>query len=90
MTNITGSFQVNGTRSLEHEYTIDGITNLNLGNNTGALVSINPDALEEVKVLTSNYQAEYGRSGGGVIALTTRGGTNDYHGGGSYSGATTA
>jgi hypothetical protein len=84
VTNITGSFQVNGTRSLEHEYTLDGITNLNLGNNTGALVSVNPDALEEVKVLTSNYQAEYGRSGGGVIALTTRGGTNEYHGGASY------
>ncbi len=84
VTNITGSFQVNGTRSLEHEYTLDGITNLNLGNNTGALVSINPDAVEEVKVLTSNYQAEYGRSGGGVIALTTRGGTNVYHGGASY------
>jgi hypothetical protein len=84
VTNITGSFQVNGTRSLEHEYTLDGITNLNLGNNTGALVSINPDAVEEVKVLTSNYQAEYGRSGGGVIALTTRGGTNEFHGGGSY------
>jgi hypothetical protein len=84
VTNITGSFQVNGTRSLEHEYTLDGITNLNLGNNTGALVSVNPDALEEVKVLTSNYQAEYGRSGGGVIALTTRGGSNEYHGGASY------
>ena len=84
VTNITGSFQVNGTRSLEHEYTLAGITNLNLGNNTGALVSINPDALEEVKVLTSNYQAEYGRSGGGVIALTTRGGTNEYHGGARY------
>ena len=84
VTNITGSFQVNGTRSLEHEYTIDGITNVNLGNNTGALVSINPDALEEVKVLTSNYQAEYGRAGGGVIALTTRGGTNEFHGGARY------
>src|ERR1035438_4991811 len=84
VTYITGSFQINGTRSLQHEYTLDGITNLNLGNNTGALVSVNPDALEEVKVLTSNYQAEYGRSGGGVIALTTRGGTNDYHGGVRY------
>ena len=84
VTNITGSFQVNGTRSLEHEYTLDGITNLNLGNNTGALVSVNPDALEEVKVLTSNYQAEYGRSGGGLIALTTRGGSNEFHGGALY------
>jgi hypothetical protein len=84
VTNITGGFSINGTRTAQHEYTIDGITNLNLGNNTGALVSVNPDALEEVKVLTSNYQAEYGRSGGGFIALSTRGGTNQFHGGGRY------
>src|SRR5882724_5506637 len=50
VTNITGGFSINGTRSAQHEYTVDGVTNLNLGNNTGALVSINPDALEEVKV----------------------------------------
>jgi hypothetical protein len=84
VTNITGGFNINGTRSAQHEYTVDGVTNLNLGNNTGALVSINPDALEEVKVLTSNYQAEYGRAGGGFIALTTRSGTNEFHGGARY------
>src|SRR4051794_25103718 len=84
VTNITGGFSINGTRSTQHEYTVDGVTNLNLGNNTGALVSVNPDALDEVKVLTSNYQAEYGRAGGGFIALTTRSGTNDFHGGGRY------
>src|SRR5262245_16726218 len=84
VTNITGSFTINGTRSTQHEYTVDGVTNYNLGNNTGALVSVNPDALEEVKILTSNYQAEYGRSGGGVIALTTRSGTSEYHGSGRY------
>lgn len=84
VTNITGGFSINGTRTAQHEYTMDGVTNLNLGNNTGALVSINPDAVEEVKVLTSNYQAEYGRSGGGLIALSTRGGTNEFHGGGRY------
>ncbi len=84
VTNITGGFSINGTRSAQHEYTVDGVTNLNLGNNTGALVSVNPDALDEVKVLTSNYQAEYGRAGGGFISLTTRGGTNELHGGGRY------
>ena len=84
VTNITGGFSINGTRSAQHEYTVDGVTNLNLGNNTGALVSVNPDALDEVKVLTSNYQAEYGRAGGGFIALTTRGGSNELHGGGRY------
>ena len=84
VTNIVGNININGTRSLQHEYTLDGVTNLNLGNNTGALVSINPDAVEEVKVMTSNYQAEYGRAGGGYIALSTRGGTNDFHGGARY------
>jgi hypothetical protein len=84
VTNIVGNININGTRSLQHEYTLDGVTNLNLGNNTGALVSINPDAVEEVKILTSNYQAEYGRAGGGYIGLTTRGGTNDFHGSARY------
>ncbi len=82
--NVVGNFNINGTRADQHEYTVDGVTNLNLGNNTGALVTVNPDALEEVKILTSNYQAEYGRAGGGFIALTTRGGTNEYRGGGRY------
>ncbi len=82
--NVIGGFNINGTRSNQHEYTVDGVTNVNLGNNTGALVTINPDALEEVKVLTSNYQAEFGRSGGGFIALTTRSGTSQYHGGARY------
>ncbi|PYQ10989.1 MAG: hypothetical protein DMF80_22795, partial [Acidobacteria bacterium] len=84
VTNVVANFNINGTRNDQHEYTVDGVTNLNLGNNTGALVTINPDALEEVKVLTSNYQAEYGRAGGGFIALTTRSGTSEYHGGGRY------
>ena len=74
--NIADGININGARSTQHEYTVDGATNLNLGNNSGGLVSVNPDALAEVKVLTSNYQAEYGRAGGGFIALTTRGGTN--------------
>lgn len=82
--NVIGGFNINGTRSNQHEYTVDGITNINLGNNTGAIVSVNPDALEEVKVLTSNYQAEYGRAGGGFIALTTKSGTNELHGGARY------
>ncbi len=82
--NIVGQFNINGTRSDQHEVTVDGVTNFNLGNNTAGLVTVNPDALEEVKILTSNYQAEYGRSGGGFIAMTTRSGTNEYHGSGRY------
>ena len=44
---------------------------MDTGNNGGTHVTINPDAIEDVKVLTSNYQAEYGKAAGGQIALTT-------------------
>ena len=42
-------------------------------------VTINPDAVGEVKVLTSNYQAEYGKAGGGIVTVTTKGGGRDFH-----------
>ena len=80
VTNAAGTFTVNGTRSNMHEVTVDGATNINTGNNSGLLVTINPDALAEVKVLTSNYQAEYGRAGGGFVQMTAKSGTNDFHG----------
>jgi len=82
--NAFAGFNINGTRNNQHEVTIDGATNLNTGNNTGALVTVNPDAVAEFKVLTSNYQAEYGRAGGGFIQVTTKSGSNEYHGGGRY------
>lgn len=82
--NAGGTFTINGTRANMHEITVDGSTNINTGNNSGLLVTVNPDAVAEVKVLTSNYQAEYGRAGGGFVQLTTRSGTNEYHGTGRY------
>ena len=63
-----------------NEVQVDGSTNINTGNNSGLLVTVNPDAVAETKVLTSNYQAEYGRSGGGFVLLTTKSGTNEFHG----------
>jgi hypothetical protein len=74
------SMNINGTRANEHEFTIDGASNVDTGNNGGTHVTINPDAIEEVKVLTSNYQAEFGKAAGGQIAITTKGGTNRWHG----------
>ena len=50
------------------------------GDNGGTQVTINTDAIAEVKVLTSNYQAEFGKAGGGSFVVTSRGGTNDFHG----------
>jgi hypothetical protein len=71
---------INGTRANQHEFTIDGASNVDTGNNGGTHVTLNPDAIEEVKVLTSNYQAEFGKAAGGQIAIVTKGGTNQWHG----------
>ena len=74
------SMNINGTRANQHEFTIDGASNVDTGNNGGTHVTINPDAIEEVKILTSNYQAEFGKAAGGQIAIVTKGGTNKWHG----------
>lgn len=75
-----GAFNVNGTRANTHEYTIDGSSNVDTGDNATTHVTINPDAIAEMKVLTSNYQAEFGKAGGGQVAVVTKSGTNQFHG----------
>jgi hypothetical protein len=75
-----GGFNINGTRGNMHNLTIDGTTNVDTGSNGTQHVALNIDTIAEFKVLTSNYQAEYGRSGGGDIKITTRGGGKDFHG----------
>ncbi len=78
------AFNINGTRANQHEFTIDGASNVDTGNNGGTHVTLNTDAIEEVKVLTSNYQAEFGKAAGGQVALVTKGGTNQWHGNGRF------
>ena len=78
------AFNINGTRSNQHEFTIDGASNVDTGNNGGTHVTLNPDAIEEAKVLTSNYQAEFGKAAGGQVALVSKGGTNQWHGNGRF------
>lgn len=78
------AFNINGTRANQHEYTIDGASNIDTGNNGGTHVTLNTDAIEEVKVLTSNYQAEFGKAAGGQIAVATKSGSNQWHGNGRF------
>ncbi|HTE90098.1 MAG TPA: carboxypeptidase regulatory-like domain-containing protein [Terriglobales bacterium] len=78
------SFSINGSRTNQHEFTIDGASNVDTGNNGGTHVTLNTDAIEEVKVLTSNYQAEYGKAAGGQIAIITKSGSNQWHGNGRF------
>ena len=74
------TYSINGTRTNQHDFVLDGASNVDSGNNGGTQVTENTDAIAEVKVLTSNFQAEFGKAGGGSIVVTSRGGTNDFHG----------
>jgi hypothetical protein len=58
---------------------MDGISVMDTGNNS-QMLQLNADAIAEVKVLTSNYQAEYGRSSGLQITAVTKSGSNRFHG----------
>src|SRR3984957_5853665 len=78
------AYNINGTRANQHEFTIDGASNVDTGDNGGTHVTINTDAIEEVKILTSNYQAEFGKAAGGQVALVTKSGTNQWHGNGRF------
>jgi hypothetical protein len=78
------AMNINGSRANQHEFTLDGASNVDTGNNGGTHVTLNPDAIEEVKVLTSNYQAEFGKAAGGQIAIVSKGGTNQWHGNGRF------
>jgi len=83
-TGSLGNFSVNGTRTNQKELTVDGSSDIDTGNNSDTHASLNPDAIAEVKVLTSNFQAEYGRAGGAFISVVSKSGTKDFHGGARY------
>ena len=80
--NTAAGFRINGGRANSNEILIDGVTNVAPAANPIAVVAIlpSPDALEEFKIQTNSYAAEYGRSGGGVVNMLMRSGTNKYHG----------
>ena len=64
--------------------TLDGVSSLDTGSQLGPYLAPGLDAIGEVKVLLTNYQAEYGRSSGGTINVVIKNGTRDFHGGGFY------
>jgi outer membrane receptor protein involved in Fe transport len=83
--NNLGGLSINGGRNNTINLTYDGVTNLDTGSNTGPFLAPGLDSIAEIKVLTSNYQAEYGRSSGGTINVVTKSGSSVFRGGGFYS-----
>ena len=83
--NNLGGLSINGGRTNTINLTYDGVTNLDTGSNTGPFLAPGLDSIAEIKILTSNYQAEYGRSSGGTINVVTKSGSQSFRGGGFYS-----
>ena len=71
---------INGMRRNGVNVFVDGVSNTDVGSNITLLSTPTIDSIKEFKLLTSNYTAEVGRSGGGTVTIVTRGGENEFHG----------
>jgi Carboxypeptidase regulatory-like domain len=78
-------FTIQGNSTLTMNFTVDGVTDMDTGSNSTLHYEPNMDSIQELKVLTSNYQAEFGRNSGGTITVVTKNGTSDFHGSGNWS-----
>ena len=73
-------FSINGLRPRANNQLIDGVDNNDNAITGQFFIPILRDAFKEVSVLGANNSAEYGRAGGAIVNLTTRNGTNQFHG----------
>ena len=80
----TGGVNVHGVRSLQNNFLLDGLDNNSISENVQELTTQvsrpSVDSIGEFKVVTSAYSAEYGRSPGAAVSVTTKSGTNTLHG----------
>lgn len=78
--NSIGSVHINGGIAGLANFTVDGIADTDTANNTTLHYEPNMDSIAEMRVLTANYQAEYGRNSSGTISIVTKGGSQQFHG----------
>lgn len=80
----TGGVNVHGVRSLQNNFVLDGVDNNSISTNVQELTTQvarpSVDSIQEFKISTNPYSAENGRSPGSLISVTTKGGTNGFHG----------
>jgi len=77
--NLTGTY-INGSRSPSTGVYIDGINNLSVDQNSYQLIVPNPDIIDQVKVNTASYTAEYGGNAGAMVIITSKSGSKQFHG----------
>jgi hypothetical protein len=77
-----GGFTVNGSRERNNNFMLDGVDNndTSVPGIPGGVLAANPDSTEEFRVITNNFNAEYGRNTGAIIDVVTKSGTNTFHG----------
>ncbi len=82
----SGPGVINGVRGGSNAVSVDGISGNPRGDGNKLDTPLNVDAVAEVTVQLNGYQAEYGQSAGGIVNLTTKSGTSNFHGSAYYYG----
>src|SRR5215469_7119146 len=72
-------YVINGQRSSGSEILLDGAENVDLFTATVGQ-SVSPDVVQEYRIVTNNFEAQYGRASGGVVNVLTKAGTDNFHG----------
>src|SRR5262249_21164362 len=77
-----GGFSVNGARERNNNFLLDGVDNndTSVPGIASGVVGASPDATQEFRVITSNFNPEFGRNTGAIIDVVTKSGTNSLHG----------
>jgi hypothetical protein len=80
------NFSVNGNPYNNNLFLVDGVNNNDVGSGRTILIYPATDTISEFKMIRNSYGPEYGQASGAIISITTRSGTNNFHGGFFYSG----
>lgn len=77
-----GGFSVNGSRERNNNFLLDGTDNndTSVPGIAGGVISLNPEATQEFRVITNNFLPEYGRNTGAIIDIVTKSGSNEFRG----------
>jgi hypothetical protein len=78
--NSGDSFNINGARTQDTLYTIDGAPAVRTRDDGEIIAGVKPDAVQEMQVLTAAYSAEYGGASGAQVRIVTKSGTTNFHG----------
>jgi hypothetical protein len=82
--NQTGNIYVNGSRGDTFNLTINGASNIDTGSNSKMMATVSLDSVQEFTVLTSNFDAQYGKNSGAQVMVVTKSGSNAFHGSGYW------